>query len=597
MIEIESIRSALAPRSDLHPADWCAEHVYLEGSELSQKFDPAQFRWWRKPMGMMADYVTKEIVCIVPPGFGKSSFYEALSCWIVAVRPGPTLYLSQTNPFAEQWLETRAMKAMRKCEPLRQLWPINERNAFRKDTMVWPHMFMNARGANVSATQEVSIQYGLGDEVWQWGKAIVGYFLKRSHNRENRKFVLCSQAGTIANDEGIGETSELHMEHDKCRQWDFAWKCPKCGSVHPFRFEQLKFDEVKRGDDTRDDQASAETVRRICPNTECAAEFSDTPAARRMLHDSYQENDGYLLTKDEGLRGYEGFHVDYGANWRIPWASDILQKMAADRQMAIGDHTLLKQWHQQNRAVGWCESQSVPAITIGHSGYTESDYEQIRRIDNETYRFCTIDAGGDHFWVAVRAWANGGDSRLLYFAYVPTEDAIEKIRIQYGVEPHFTFLDFGWESERMAAIAIKYGWQGIKGDGNRKSGWEWEIKAGPNSGQKEMRLYNRPHFEKAKNGGRAKAWTIATEPLQYILQRLIHGEGASWQRHDDAPPSYLKHLNGERLLTELDSRGRPVPKWTRVGANHGRDCEIYQLAAALMFRAFIASPPPPAENP
>jgi hypothetical protein len=82
---------------------------------------------------------------------------------------------------------------------------------------------------------------------------------------------------------------------------------------------------------------------------------------------------------------------------------------------------------------------------------------------------------------------------------------------------------------------------------------------------------------------------VATEPLQYILQRLIEGKGARLEIESDIPPSFPKHLNGEKPVTKRDGRGQDVTKWTRFGANHFRDTEIYQLAAALMAGAFRPS--------
>lgn len=585
----DEFQAAIKPPSDLHPAEWASLYVPVENSERSGMFDPIQTRWLIKPMGLMADYTTRHIVMLFPTGSGKSTFFEAISCWITSQSPGSTLYASQTDADAQLWAETRLLKSLRGCEPIKHLWPSNTRNSVRKDAIIWPHMFMIFGGANISNFQEKSITFGLGDEAWKWKHGMVREWLGRSHNRENRKFVLASQGGEICSEDGIGQTSELHLEHDKCRKWEFAWKCPTCGSVHPFAFEQLKYDEVKLESRAIDEQATADTTRRICPTESCRAEFADTPQNRRMLHDSYTENDGYLLVNDSGLRGYEGLHLDAGAIWWIPWAEDVLQKLAADKQMALGDHTQLKQWHQKRRAVGWNESQGVKTITLKTSGYTLSDYEGDRKIDEEKMRFCTIDAGGDHFWLCIRAWAEGGGSRLLYFGYVPTEDDCDKIRAKYGVLPDLTFLDVGFDQERMAEIICRYGWQGIKGDGNRKSGWEWEIKSGPKKGQRETRLYSKRWHAKARTGARARCWHVATEPLQYILQRLIDGEGAEWSRHDDAPPSYEKHLNGERLVIGHDSKGQEVRKWTRYGANHARDTEIYQLAAALMFRVFAPS--------
>ncbi len=584
----------IEPPSDLHPADWCALHVGVENSERSEKFDPSQTRWWRKPMGCYADYETTNVVCIMPTGSGKSTFFEAINCWIVGVSPGSALYASQTNTDAEFWMETRLLKALKRCIPLEKLWPANLRNAVRKDAIVWPHMFFLAGGANISNFQEKSITYGQGDEVWKWKNGMVREWLARSHNRSNRKFVLASQAGNISTEEDSSQTSELHIEHDKCRRWEFGWKCPNCETAHQFSFANLKWDDVKNQDGTPNDQMSADSTRMECPS--CKSEFADTVANRRMLHDSLELDDGYIIANPNGQRGYEGFHVDATAIWWIPWAEDVLQKIMADRQMAIGDHTFLKAWTQKRRAVGWSNSSEIVKISLKPSGYTMGDYEEHRRIDDEKFRSFTMDAGGDHFWGAIRAWAGGGDSRLLWFGYIASEQQAEELRIKYGVEPRCTFLDIGFEQERMAEIICRYGWRGIKGDGNRKSGWDWEIKSGPKKGQKEIRLYSKRWFAKAKNGQRAECYHVATEPLQYILQRLINGEGAKWEAYDDAPPTYQKHLNGERLVTGKDGRGREVKKWDRFGANHGRDCELYGLASALMFKVFTFEPQSADEN-
>ena len=585
---LNAFRQNIVPPSDMHPASWAAKHVFVENSERGAMFDPSQTRWWIKPMGCYADYKTKNMVCIMPTGAGKSTFFEAIMCWIIAQQPGSVLYASQTDPDAKKWMKTRLIKTLRRCKPLDHLWLSNLRNSVTDELIILIHMFISSGGANMSNLQSQSITYGMSDEGHVWKKGMTKEWLARSHNRENRKFTMVSQAGKISLEGEPGDSCDLHLEHDQCRKWDFGWKCDRCGNSHPFTFDQLKYDEQKRGNGTIDDQASADTTRRTCPNETCGKEFDDTAITRRMLHDSLRENDGYILTSDNGLRGYEGFHLDRGGMWWCSWSDDVLKKINADRQKAIGDHTMLAEWTMKDRALGWSDSQACTTITMRHSGYTKADYEEARLIDGETFRFCAIDAGGDHFWMAIRAFSEGGSSRLLYFAYVPTAADCDKIREQYGVKPELTFLDVGFEQERMAGIIADYGWQGVKGDGNRKSGWEWEIKAGPKKGQKETRLYSKPWHAKAKDGRRAKCWHLCTTQLQYILQRLIDGQGAEWLAYDDAPPTYAKHLNGERLIAKKDARGRDVEEWTRTGANHGRDCENYLLAAALMFRAFAA---------
>lgn len=581
---IEHFANGLKPPSDLHPADWCAEHVHVENSERSSKFDPSQTRWWIKPMGHYADYETRNMVCIMPTGAGKSTFFEAINCWIVSESPGSVLYASITDPNAELWGETRFLKAAKKCTPLDHLWPKNARNAVRKDAIIWPHMFMVLGGANMSNFQEVSITYGQGDEAWAWKPGMVREWNARSHNRENRKFVLASQAGMIASEDGTGETSELHTEHDKCRKWDFAWQC-ECGHAQPFRFEQLKYPA------TGTDQERADAVVRVCEG--CGAEHADTHENRRKLHDSYQENDGYICTNPDGQRGYEGFHLDAGGIWWIPWAEDVLQKIAADKAASTGDFTQLRQWTQKRRALGWSESSIESKIELKPSGYTRADFSEGQKIDGEAFRFCTIDAGGDHFWLRIRAWCQGGESKGLFFGYINSVEECEEIRKKYEVELKHTFLDVGYQQTKMAGIIAKYGWRGIKGEGDRPNGYEWAVKNDPN--KKEIRLYSKRWYALSDEKQRAECWSIASQLIQNILQRLMSGEGAAWLVEDDAPPSYAKHLNGERLVTQKSKTGQEKKVWIRSGGkddkpggapNHGRDCEVYQVAAALMFRVF-----------
>lgn len=587
----DAFRQNFAPPSDMHPADWCAKYVYVENSERGAMFDPSQTRWWRKPMGCYADYVTTNIVCIMPTGAGKSTFFEAINCWIVSEAPGSTLYASQTNPDAELWAETRLLKALKKCKPLDHLWPSNLRNSVRRDAIIWPHMFAVFGGANKSNFQEKSITYGQGDEAWTWRRGMVKEWLARSHKRKNRKFTLVSQAGVIAGEDETGETCELHLEHDQCRKWDFGWKC-KCGSAQPFEFSQLKFDEVKRENGTLDDQATADTVRRACPS--CGEEYADTPVVRRMLHDSLEENDGYILTSDNGRRGYEGFHLDRGAIWWDSWADDVLKKIYADRQNAIGDDSGLMEWTMKDRALGWSPAQSIGKIELPLSGYTSGDYEEARKIDDEACRFLTIDPGGDHFWCGIRAWSQGGSSRLLYVGYVNKEQDICDLEAKYAVPKNCVFMDVGYNQTDMAEIIARNGWRGVKGKkdngDNITTLFDWEIKTGPNAGKMEQRLYSKKRLTKSKSGKVIEYFHVSTERLQYILQRLIDGNGAKWEAYDDVPPSYPKHLNGERLVNDTNSKGRDAKKWKRFGANHSRDLEVYSLAAAFMWKVFKPAP-------
>lgn len=596
---IESFKNNFRPPSDVHPAKWCAENVYVENSERGAMFDPGQTRWWIKPMGCYADHTTSNGVCIMPTGAGKSTFFEAIICWIISQQPGSVLYASQTDPDAKKWMKTRLIKALRNCKALDPFWYSNTRNSVTDELILLIHMFISSGGANMSNLQSQSITYGCSDEGHIWKKGMFEQWLARRHGRENAKFFAVSQAGIVAGEDEKGETCDLHLEHEKCRKWDFGWKCDRCGQAHVYKFEQLKYTEIRRPNGTLDEQLSADTVRRVCPS--CSKEYEDTPEIRRALHESLQENDGYILVGDEGIRGYEGFHVDRGAIWWYSWKSDILKKMEADRQNAIGDSSKLADWTMKDRAIGWSPAQAVEKIELVRSGYTMGDYEEARKIDNEALREMTIDPGGDHFWVKIRAWAQGGSSRLLYVGYVNTEKDICDLEAKYAVPKNCIFMDIGFNQNEMAEIIARNGWRGIKGKSDTGDNithmFDWEIKSGPNAGRMEQRLYSKKRITRSKSGKAIEYYHVSTERLQYILQRLIDGKGAEWLAYDDVPPSYAKHLNGERLVPTTNKNGKEVKKWKRFGANHSRDVEIYGLAVAFMFKVFKASPEDVAIDP
>jgi len=251
----------------------------------------------------------------------------------------------------------------------------------------------------------------------------------------------------------------------------------------------------------------------------------------------------------------------------------------------MGDFTQLRQWTQKRRAVGWSESSVESKVELKASGYTVDDYAEVRKIDDEFLRVMALDVGGDHLWGVVRAWARGGASRQLWCGYIATPEQAEKKRIEYNVPAKDCVVDVGFNQEEVAGWIVKYGWTGFKGDGTKKS-WDWEIKYGSNKGKMEQRLYSKRWFALSKEKHRAECWHIATESIQTILQRLISGQAAEWLCPDDAPPTLLKHLSNERLVTDKDARGREVLKWKRFGAQHLRDCEVYALARALQKRVF-----------
>ena len=528
-------------------------------------------------MECAADYGTRQVVIVAPTGSGKSTLAEALVPYVVSENPGPFLYASQTDADARFWAETRLKPALKSCPSLAALWP-KDRHASRKLEIIFPHMPLIMGGANMSNFQEKSVRWLYGDEVWAWDAGLVREFLARHHNRWNRKIYLVSQGGVI--------DGEFHLEWKKTDQAEFSWRCD-CGDAQPFSFEWIKFDTVTREDGSIDDQATAETARLRCRG--CAKEYPDDVQTRRRLASSNMDNGGmgYISTNPIGLRDMRGFHLDSLAVWWIPWSQEVLEFLEASRLAKQGVTDKLRQWKQKRRAQFWSDDMADSEILITRNGFTKMDHEDGGSIEGEVRRFATIDAGGDHYWMVITSWKQGGTCRLIWEGYVPSdghdESALADIVKRYRVPPPQAFIDIGYEQDRILDLCVKHGWTGIKGEGNKRF-----FQHRNTAGKPVEKLYSPIKRARAKSGGVARFLFLASNPIKDVLARMLQA-GDQVEIPADVSKPFENHMKCERRTVEKHPKtGEEKSVWIRPGskANHLWDCMCYAVAAALAFRVF-----------
>jgi phage terminase large subunit GpA-like protein len=565
------------PPTDLKPWEWAANYVRISNSERSSKFDPSQTPWWKAPLECAGDYDTREIVVVAPTGSGKSTMAEALVPYVVSEDPGPMLYASQTDEDAKFWAETRLKPALKSCPQLAGLWP-EDRHKSRKLEIIFPHMPLIMGGANLSNFQEKSVRWLYGDEVWAWKPGLVREFLARHHNRWNRKVFLVSQGGII--------DGEFDLEWKKTDKGEFSWKC-SCSEAQPYDFGQLKYDTITREDGTIDEQATAETCRMECRG--CGKAHADEINTRRALTDSNMANggNGYIFTNPEALDHMRGFHIDSLAIWWIPWKQEVLEFIEANRLAKIGVTEKLRQWKQKRRAQFWSDDMADSEILISRNGFTKLEFEEGQPIDGEVKRFATIDAGGDHYWMSICGWRQGGSCKILFEGYLPSDGgdelAMAEVVGKYKVSPAQTFIDIGYQQDRILDLCVKHGWTGIKGEGNKRS-FLHRTKAGKTI----EKLYSPIKRARAKSGGVARFIFLASNPVKDVLARMMQA-GDQIEIPADVSKPFENHMKCERRSIEKHPKtGEEKVEWIRPGgkANHLWDCMCYQVGAALAFRVF-----------
>jgi hypothetical protein len=110
------------------------------------------------------------------------------------------------------------------------------------------------------------------------------------------------------------------------------------------------------------------------------------------------------------------------------------------------------------------------------------------------------------------------------------------------------------------------------------------------SGAKVRRLYSRTQRTKAKSGGLAPWFWLATNPVKDIAHRLITGQGGELEVPGDVSKAFESHMKSERREIIRNAKtGQESAIWvTRNRQNHLWDCLVYQCGAALVFGLFVS---------
>ena len=576
MIDLATFyRDAIQRRTTLDPAEWCERHVKLfrstDASTYRREFTP----WWSEPMREIRDDYNKVISIMTPVGSGKSTLIEAMACNILDGDPGPMLISGQTNEDVRDWAETGLWPTLAACEPIKARLP-SARGKWRKMELIMPRSPIHLTGANISGLQSKSIRWAIADECWLYKKGLLRDLLMRLHKRWNGRAVLVSQPGFVElsdADEIIGDDFTLLHHQGEQREWSFT--CPKCKTVQPYRLEQVVIPE---------EGTSAERAGKMkyeCANKECSRLFSDNIRTRRALSDSAR----YVTTREAILPGHISFHLNAFALWRAPWSDIVLEWLVALESMKVGLSVPLQQFNQKQLAKPWNESYTFdrPDLDFLEDGASVTDFAEGEKIDGEVIRFATIDVGRDHYWLGIRAWRGDGSSVGIYYSRVNTEEIVKQICDDRGVLPQYTLIDTGFETGRIYDLCRRYNWLAIKGDGVRS--YKHPIRGGGT----EERLMSRVKYVPPPSGGkRVQLVHLAVNPLKDILARLRSGEGARWQVPEDIGDDWLSQIDSEEREEFIHPKTKqPTTKWIRrKRANHAWDCEVYQVAAAIIKRVF-----------
>lgn len=551
--------------------EWCNANVPLE-NDVSEKFNIELTPWFREPLRACADHICNEVFCVAAPGLGKTTvFMEAFVLWLACNNPQNLLLVSDNIVLLEQFLDSRLHPLINRCAALQPFLP-RKSDRQKKLLILGNSMFLMARAANKSSAQQVSTPIQILDEAWLFERGLINFFRRRGHDRERRKLICVSQAGF--------QKTEFHDDVVAGDQYSYLWQCQSCGERQPFRLP-IKFDgdkdanlKFEGGDGAEIDwKAVQASVRLEC--SFCHHAHPDTPGSRRALSSGAI----WLKTADGEDPNRRVYTVPALARYQIPYYEFAKEFLKARRNWRLGARDDFIQYVQARCSVFWKETYEQQEVKLVKSSYLWRSYEDgITKAPGEVVRFMTIDRQKDTWWIIIRAWCDGGASRLLRFEHVLAESELRSLQLQYQVEDRYVFCDAAFEAPAAYQLAARWGWFCVQGSG--EAGFQHPKK---NARGTEWRMYSKIR-ETSIGSAKAKLILLSSDRLKDVMVALRDQQTVEWLIPADIPPAYLTGIQAEIKKATTDPKTkREVYRWTPVDENnHPFDLEYYQVAAALM---------------
>lgn len=574
--------SGVKPPDRLPLSVLATKNVHLAGSQYGAKYSLTVVPAHEFVLNVFKDPRVKEIANIAVTGFGKTTILEVCISYAVAQDPGDTLVLGQNDKLVKDWMESRLLKVLRRSPWTKPFIPTGkDRNDAKKTSIIFRHMSLFTGGANESNTQEKSMRYCFGDEVWKWVNGMIGEFLKRHHDRLNRKCLLQSQGGN--------EGTEWH-EFCKNGKWhDGHHQCPACKEWRPVKIGNLIYGKVDPETGKRKIQRDSNgdydwpeifgSVRYKCPA--CEEEFADTDHNRRLWSKCKPVWNGNKHFPDRVTFSWTFLTV-----WTKTWASVAKLWIIANDQKKRGNLEPLKQFINKDLGQFWEEPSDSPELSTAGERYAKMLYHEGEKWIGEHYRFMTIDVQKGHFWAVVRAWKIGGASRLLWEGKVTTWQGLFDLQARYGVENP----DVGIDGRYMIDEVVKQvrlhcgpdiaGWWRILIGEDQAKGYRYDIGTGKRA-QIVWKIFSK--YQNGVTSSQQKFRTIRFSNLR--SKDALVGQMGLPDGHFGIPVDISKDYR-EQMAAEVRREISPgVCRWVKIKDhydNHEWDCEVEQVVMATV---------------
>jgi len=562
-------RSVLRPSDSADIVEWCEDNVLaIPDSPLPGPFRSHRTPWIAEALRLAADPETRMLTVLASIQSGKTLFARLLTCHIAARSPGPTLFLLDNDQNARDLNLTTLRPLWDNCPAvLAHIKPEMERSS----TISFDRMTLWVLGAhNEKNLQRRSIQWLIGDEIWQWQKGRLAEASARvTAFGWMGKRIFMSQGGTEGDDFDV-----LHRSTDQ-RDWNF--RCPSCDKLQPWVWEQVRFPEDAKSTAGWNKARVAAGTTYECAH--CRVRLADNQGVR------YEANSrgSFVATSTASQSGQIGLHWNSLA--AMSWGElGVMMLEASEAFDTYGDDTPRRIFKQKRLAMPWSEEGGQIVADAQASEYNLADAWDAEAMLNAKGKFAKegedrthcirvrtmgVDVQRGHFWAVIRSWSERGESRLRFFGKVDTWEALDALSKAHGVHPAMVIVDSGDQTQMVYAQCARRDWKVSKGSGQE----DFTVKGG----------------KRSYSDAQAVAVPGSTRPARLIvfsalaMKDILHGlrirKLHTFAR--DTAAEYKEQMDAE---VRVRDRRTGKPAWILPQGkkdNHALDCEVLAMLAAV----------------
>jgi len=535
----------------------------------------------------------------------------AMLQWLLCEAPGATLWLTRDKEESLVVAKDRINPALDLCVPLEGKLPKSRLKRTTLAIYIMGSLLRIAGAKQLGALQSTPYRYLLLDEARSYPKGALEMVDKRTRSYTHTyKKLIFSTAGTAGDEFDSaymgGSQSHAHV------------KCPACGEHQPLHFcwahdEEfgIKWTEnelTKNGDDYSYGEL-LKTVHWQCKNPECrhvaggSSVDADTP-----LRKMFSRECKWVARNEKAPSWYKSYEWNAFLCYWNDWKTLVHEYLEAKKAARWGNWEPLKVFVRESLGMSWSDSMMVSddeqAITGRQTKYDPSQVppppEAIAGKVIDQRRFLTADVqarGGRHFWVVVRHWWRGGESKLIHAGKCYSYDEIKQIAADCHVDPLNIIIDSGYAASEVYAEILKSGrkWKAFKDEDKYSFGVQGVHRVvQPTNVDPAI---GTPQQGKVKPLG---IWLVAKYGCLDRLTMLMQGSAGNWQFFEGVSDEYIAQITAYQKLPEKDKRGMVKWRWHQKYENdHMAMCECYQVAAAAMTGLIYETPeaPPVKEEP